>query len=259
MNNVSFLFTEGWKTGALWHPTHYPDIPPDQVMVRNGAGGDQSEHYIATSTRLLLLGREIGRDAPWGAVVSTDVRNPDKFAYTLPGGRVQPDFDGGRDDEQAEESVLACLSREVDEEVRLTEGEYEPFLIGIRRITERHSQEYSRMSGLICVDTLFVAITETRLGVCHTKNGETGDREVVSPLALLGNPREGSVARAMIPQAQKIALCAGLIALEEIVGNDLNQIDPGLRALVKHAQNAARAHFESSMWRPHTTLLVPGH
>jgi ADP-ribose pyrophosphatase YjhB (NUDIX family) len=256
MDQTRFLLREGWGEGHLC--THLtPGAAPDMIRVRDDTG--DFTDYVATSTRLVLFGREIGQQSPWGSVVSTDIRNPDKFMYTLPGGRIEPYKDDvrGEGDDPADESIKECLEREVDEEIKLSPGSYEYYLVGIRKITKERSSEHATMNGIVCVDAIFVGISMLPLGVCHTRNGETGDREVVPPHILLGNPREGSTARAMLPKAQQIALCMGIIAIEEILGDTLSQLSPELRNLVKQSQSVAGEHFKRSMWRDHTQFLIP--
>ncbi len=246
--NTAFLVSEGYKLGRLYdaEKDKESEIPIESVIVSDGNGG--SEMYLATSTRVMLIGREIsggplGEDA--GIVCGEDIRSDSKSRNTLGGGRLEAFLDEFRtgEDKPAEESVMDCLIREVEAELGLVLKQERVMLVGVRTITEKDSREVKRINGKICVDAYFAGIIDERLCTFRARDGEVGDRRVLSPEELLVRPERGM--RNILPQTQRLAIVTGIITMSDLFGNTLPEY---INKMIQRTLPLARSVYQSSPW-----------
>ncbi len=256
MNKIAFLLSEGYQLGRVHQDTETARRIPKEFVVVTNAQGVQTE-YCATSTRIVLIGRELPGGAlgdEYGVVCSQDTRSS-KFENTLGGGRLEP-YDGEfrtEGDEGAEESVLECLLREVQEELGLTLLAEEVTLIGLRTITEDGSGVPKTIDGRICVDAYFCGFVDERLAVHCEHNGETGDRRVLSPEELLLMPPRRSEGKRPLPQTQRLAVATAFITISDLWKDVL---PAPIAALVTRALPLAQAVYRSSGWTKNFIPLI---
>lgn len=255
MNTIAFLLAEGYKQGRVHQDTATArHIPKELVIVSDGKM--ERTEYCVTSTRIVLFGREIVGGPlgdNYGIICSEDLRSA-KFANTLGGGRLEPYADEFRaeGDESAEESVLECLLREVDEELGLKLKEDEVTLVGVRTITEDRSDTLKTIDGRVCVDAYFVGFIDERLGAHRAHNGETGDRRVLSPEELLAPPR-GNVERRPLPQTQRLATATAIITTKDLWGDVLPK---EIVAMIDRTLPLAHETYQRSSWAKNFIPLI---
>jgi len=245
--NTAFLLNEGYQLGRLQDKKHADDdLPVESIVVSDGKGASQV--YVATSTRVMLIGREIpggplGEDC--GIICGEDIRSDSRSENTLGGGRVEA-FMGefrAEGDTEAEESVLDCLFREVEAELGLKLVPDSVMLVGVRMISEKNSRELKRINSKICVDAYFAGIVDERLSAFRAKDGEVGNRRVLSPEELLGKPKWGE--RNMLPQTQRLALATGIITTSDLFENSLPEY---ITKMLRRSLPLARSVYRSSPW-----------
>lgn len=223
------------------------------VMDPNGV----STVYCATSVRITIIGREkssgpLGEH--YGIVCAENDRKRTRF--TLAGGRVEPSVNLNRvGEEEAEESVLACLKREVLEELNINIDPEDVIerggmpdglvLTGLRIITETDSDEPKRIGGRVCVDACFLMIIDERLGYSEGFKGETGTRVVLTPQELFARPRKGELNA--LPQPQELALAMSIIFAEEMFSIDERPL--ALQEIITSGLRDAQHISETSRWR----------
>lgn len=258
-HRIPFLLNEGYRLGRLYDPAKDDrlDVPIESVIVSDGRGG--SEMYLATSTRIMLIGREVplgplGEDA--GLICGEDIRGDSKSSNTLGGGRLEAFLDEFRtaDDKPAEESVMDCLIREVEAELGLELMPKNVMLVGVRTVTEKNSREVKRIDGKICVDAYFAGIVDERLRAYRAKDGEVGDRRVLSPEDLLVRPERGM--RNMLPQTQRLAVATGIITISDLFGDSLPDY---ITKMIKRSLPLARSVYQSSPWIENFIPLIQQH
>lgn len=245
--NTAFLLRDGYQIARLFDPNN-PEtcaIPSDSVMVVNDKG--IPVEYSVTSTRITIIGRELPGGPlgdEYGIVCSEDLRSG-ICENTLGGGRLEPYSGEFREegDVDAEESVIDCLLREVQEELGIALDPNEVMLVGLRTITEVRSSVVKMINGKICADAYFIAFKDERLGAYRAHNGETGDRRVLSPEELLRSADKNE--KRVLPQTQRLAVATAIISLNDIFGSSLPK---PIRDLVQRTLPLCRAAYGSSHW-----------
>ena len=246
--NTAFLLSEGYRLARYFNPncTDVARAVGKDIIVISDANGNRQE-VVVTSTRITLIGQEItggplGDD--YGIVCGDDIRNS-RVSYTLGGGRMEPFALDYRveGDEDAEESVMDCLLREVGAELGLAPNPNEVILVGVREITETNSRELKRIDGRICVDAYFAGIVNERLGVFRARDGEVGDRRVLSPEVLLHKLPRGE--KNPLPETQRLAVATTIITLWDLYGKTLPK---PITALIERTMPLARTAYKDNFW-----------
>ena len=255
--HLSFLLSEGYMLGQLHQDKSVAAtaIPKELVVVTDSKGG--RTEYCVTSTRIVLIGRELPGGPlgeHYGIVCAEDLRS-NTVANTFGGGRLEPYANEFREegDTSAEESVLECLLREVDEELGLSLATDEVTLIGLRTITEDRSDTLKTIDGRVCVDAYFCGFVDTRLGAHRAHNGETGDRRVLTPEELLAMPARGSVERKPLPQTQRLALATAIITISDLWEK---MLPAPIAELIARTLPLARMTYRSSSWTKNFIPLI---
>lgn len=255
-NIIPLLLSEGYSLGRIHHQgSAEARAIPKEVVVTSSRDGQME--YCATSTRIVLIGREISGGPlkeNYGVVCGEDLRSS-TFANTLGGGRLEPyaaDY-RAQGDTTAEESVIECLLREVDEELGIQLKEDEVTLIGLRTITEDRSDVLKTIDGRVCVDAYFCGFVDERLGAYRARNGETGDRRVLSPEELLAMAPRGSEGEKTLPQTQRLAVATAIITIADLW---MDVLPAEIRELISRTLPLARTTYRNSSWTKNFVPLI---
>lgn len=253
--STAFLLREGYALARLYDETKNSEQAKDSIVTIDESG-TQTE-YCVTSTRITLIGRELPGGAlhdEYGIICGEDLRS-NIYENTLGGGRMEPYTGEYREegDAPAGESVIECLLREVEEELKLLLNTEEIMLIGMRSITEDKSSALKMIDGKTCVDAYFLGFIDERLPVLRAHNGETGDRRVLRPEELLLQGSRGPLGKRTLPETQRLAVATTIITLRDLFGNSLPK---PVNDLIERNLPLAREVYQHSRWARNFTPLI---
>ncbi len=252
MSSLKQLVQDGeYHIALIGNPNNpqpkWPSDPPQEMDVIKLVGNGDSVlgEYCITSTRITLIGREVPGGPlgeKYGIVCAENTKG--NSCYTLAGGRLEPSVNENRLEETtpAEETVLDCLVREVEEELKLSIKTEEVALIGLRTITEDDGS-FRKIRGRICADACFLGVVDERLTASSGYRGETGERMVLPPKTLLARVARGE--KPILPQPQALALAMAIIAAKDLFGNAMPE---PLREIVSENYDYAFRASRRSRW-----------